>query len=250
MGVGHGRDRSAHGVRARPAPGAVGHSLDAGVTYSVVVGQGGAGPCPFGVRRQQRVGRLSGTSVLPPSQDKTHEPTDSREHLFPLRSCCRSRVSLRVLAEQACLRRSRGHALPHLRRVERQATTSRKDTPELQRCLGALLPAGLHNSPIRPSAVRRPANARVAAVAADHDPPAGNPGYQPPRSLNSYSDFSAGAFWIADGGQGGARSVAARSVAARPLTAGGPHPPVGRLAQVGDGPLGLAEAIDRSGSLV
>jgi hypothetical protein len=129
---------------------------------------------------------LSGTSVLPPSQDKTHEPTDSREHLFPQRSCCRSRVSLRVLAEQACLRRSRGHALPHLRRVERQATTRRKDTPELQRCLGALLPAGLHNSHIRPSAVRRPANARVAAVAAGRDPPAGNPGYQPPRILNSY----------------------------------------------------------------
>jgi hypothetical protein len=130
MGVGHGRNRSAHGVRAGPAPGAVGHSLDAGVTYSVVVSQGGAGPCPFGVRQQQRVGRLSGTSVLPPSQDKAHEPTDSREHLFPRRSCCRSRVSLRVLAEQACLRRSRGHALPHLRRVERQATTRRKDTPE------------------------------------------------------------------------------------------------------------------------
>ena len=40
---------------------------------------------------------------------QAHEPTDSREHLFPRRSCCRSRVSLRVLAEQACLRRSRGY---------------------------------------------------------------------------------------------------------------------------------------------
>lgn len=115
-----------HEIRSRR----VRRGLDAGVTYLVVVGQGGAGPCPFGVRRQQRVGRLSGTTVPPPSQDKPHEPTDPREHLFPRRSCCRSRVSLRVLAEQACLRRSRGRALPHLRRVERQATTRRKDTPE------------------------------------------------------------------------------------------------------------------------
>jgi hypothetical protein len=39
-------------------------------------------PGPFGVRRQQRVGRVPGTT-LSPSQDKTHQPTDPREHLFP-----------------------------------------------------------------------------------------------------------------------------------------------------------------------
>jgi hypothetical protein len=174
-------------VRARPAPGAVGHSLDAGVTYSVVVGQGGAGPCPLGVRRQERVGRLSGTSVLPPSQDKRTSPpirvsicspgghvADQGSHGESWRSkpACGAVVGTRVAP---------------LRRVERRATTRRKDTPELQRLLGRLasrrseqlaLPAG-RGSPT-------PANARVAAVAAGHDPPAGNPGYQPPRILNRY----------------------------------------------------------------
>lgn len=84
--------------------------LDAGVTYPVVVGEGGTRPGPFGVRRQERVGRLSGTTVPPPSQDKTHEPTDPREHLFPRRSSCGLRVSLRVLTEQAYLRRVKGRA--------------------------------------------------------------------------------------------------------------------------------------------
>ena len=57
-------------------------------------------------------------------------------------------------------------------------------------CLGALLPAALHNWHIRASAVSWPANARVAAVAAGHDPPPGNPGYQPPRILNSYDRWT------------------------------------------------------------
>ena len=59
-----------HGVRGR----LVRRVLDARVTYSVVVGKGGACPCPFGVRRQEGVGRLSATTMPPPRQDKTHEP--------------------------------------------------------------------------------------------------------------------------------------------------------------------------------
>ncbi len=59
-----------HGVRGR----LVRRVLDARVTYSVVVGKGGARPCPFGVRRQERVGRSSATTMPPPRQDKTHEP--------------------------------------------------------------------------------------------------------------------------------------------------------------------------------
>jgi 4a-hydroxytetrahydrobiopterin dehydratase len=49
----------------------------------VVVGEGGACWRPFGVRRQEGVGRLSGTTVPPPRHDQTYEPTDPREHLFP-----------------------------------------------------------------------------------------------------------------------------------------------------------------------
>lgn len=59
-----------HGVRGR----LVRRVLDARVTYSVVVGKGGARPCPFGVRRQERNGRSSATTMPPPRQDKTHEP--------------------------------------------------------------------------------------------------------------------------------------------------------------------------------
>ena len=71
--------------------------LEAGVAYLVVVGEDGACRCPFGVRRQQRVGRLSGTTALPPSHDKTHQLTNPREHLFPrLAGCGGFSVSLRV----------------------------------------------------------------------------------------------------------------------------------------------------------
>jgi hypothetical protein len=62
--------------------------LDAGVTYLVVVGEDGACRCPFGVRHQQRVGRLSGATALPPSPDKMHQFTNPREHLFPQLAGC------------------------------------------------------------------------------------------------------------------------------------------------------------------
>jgi hypothetical protein len=61
--------------------------LEAGIAYLVVVGEDGACRCPFGVRRQQRVGRLSGTTALLPSQDKTHQLTNPREHLSPRLGC-------------------------------------------------------------------------------------------------------------------------------------------------------------------
>jgi hypothetical protein len=61
--------------------------LEAGVAYLVVVGEDGACRCPFGIRRQQRVGRLSGTTTLPPRQDKTHQLPNPREHLFPRLGC-------------------------------------------------------------------------------------------------------------------------------------------------------------------
>ncbi len=57
--------------------------LEAGVAYLVVVGEDGACQCPFLVRRQERVGRLAGTTGLPPSRDKTHQLPNPREHLFP-----------------------------------------------------------------------------------------------------------------------------------------------------------------------
>ena len=57
--------------------------LDAGVAYLVVVGEGGSCRCPFGVRRQEGVGRLLDTTALPPSHDKTHQLTSPHEHLFP-----------------------------------------------------------------------------------------------------------------------------------------------------------------------
>jgi hypothetical protein len=56
----------------------------AGVAYLVVVGEPGACRCPFEVRRQKGVGRLSGTTALPPSHDKTHQLANPREHLFPV----------------------------------------------------------------------------------------------------------------------------------------------------------------------
>jgi hypothetical protein len=46
--------------------------LEAGiayVAYLVVGGENGACRCPFRVRRQQRVGRLLGTTALPPRHD-------------------------------------------------------------------------------------------------------------------------------------------------------------------------------------
>jgi hypothetical protein len=43
--------------------------LEEGVAYLVVGGENGACRCPFRVRRQQRVGRLSGTTALPPRHD-------------------------------------------------------------------------------------------------------------------------------------------------------------------------------------
>jgi hypothetical protein len=70
--------------------------LEAGVAHLVVVGEGGACRCPFGVRRQQRVGRLSGTTALPPSHDTTHPLTNPRGHLFPRLACYGARVSSRV----------------------------------------------------------------------------------------------------------------------------------------------------------
>jgi hypothetical protein len=76
--------------------------LEAGVAYMVVVGEDGACRCPFGVRRQQRVGRLSGTTALPPSHDKTHQLTNPHEHLFPgLAGCGGFSVSLRVWRSKA-----------------------------------------------------------------------------------------------------------------------------------------------------
>jgi hypothetical protein len=75
--------------------------LEAGVAYLVVVGEDGACRCPFGVRRQQRVGRLSGTTALPPSHDKTHQLTNPREHLFPRLACYGARVSPRVWRSKA-----------------------------------------------------------------------------------------------------------------------------------------------------
>jgi hypothetical protein len=57
--------------------------LDAGVADLVEIGEGGACWRPFGVRRQEGVGRLSGTTAPPPRHDQTYEPTDPREHLFP-----------------------------------------------------------------------------------------------------------------------------------------------------------------------
>jgi hypothetical protein len=56
--------------------------LEAGVADLVVIGEDGAGRCPFGIQPQQGVGRLS-TAVLPPSPDKTSELTNAREHLYP-----------------------------------------------------------------------------------------------------------------------------------------------------------------------
>jgi hypothetical protein len=70
--------------------------LEAGIAYLVVVGEDGACRCPFGVRRQQRVGRLSGTTPLLPSQDKTHQLASPREHLFPRLGMYGARVSPRV----------------------------------------------------------------------------------------------------------------------------------------------------------
>jgi hypothetical protein len=55
--------------------------LEAGIAYLVVVGEGGACRCPFGVRHQQRVSRLSGTTA--PRHDKMHQLTNPCEHLFP-----------------------------------------------------------------------------------------------------------------------------------------------------------------------
>ena len=63
--------------------------LEAGVAYLVVVGEDGACRCPFGVRRQKRVGRLAGSAELPPSHDKTHQLTNPHEHLFPTLAGCR-----------------------------------------------------------------------------------------------------------------------------------------------------------------
>jgi hypothetical protein len=54
--------------------------LEAGVAYLVVVGEGGVCRCPFGVRHQERVGRLSGTTA--PRHDKLHQLTNPCEHLF------------------------------------------------------------------------------------------------------------------------------------------------------------------------
>jgi hypothetical protein len=75
--------------------------LEAGVAYLVVVGEGGACRCPFGVWRQKGVGRLSGTTALPPSHDKTHQLTSPREHLFPRLACSGVRVSLGVWRSKA-----------------------------------------------------------------------------------------------------------------------------------------------------
>jgi hypothetical protein len=57
--------------------------LVAGVAYLVVVGEGGAGRCPFGVRCQQEVGRLSATTAPPPSHHTTRQLANTREHLSP-----------------------------------------------------------------------------------------------------------------------------------------------------------------------
>jgi hypothetical protein len=79
--------------------------LEAGVAYLVVVGEDGACRCPFGVRRQKRIGRLSGTTALPPRHDKTHQPPNPREHLFHrlglLRGCYVCQVASGVLALEA-----------------------------------------------------------------------------------------------------------------------------------------------------
>jgi hypothetical protein len=80
--------------------------LEAGVAYLVVVGEDGACRCPFGVRRQERVGRLAGTTELPPRHDKTHQLANPREHLFPQLARFGARVSLRVWQNKATDRRT------------------------------------------------------------------------------------------------------------------------------------------------
>jgi hypothetical protein len=75
--------------------------LEARVAHLVVVGEDRACRCPFGVRHQQRVGRLSGTTALPPSHDKTHQPTNPREHLFPRLAWYGASVSPRIWRSKA-----------------------------------------------------------------------------------------------------------------------------------------------------
>src|SRR4029450_1351291 len=112
--------------------------LEAGVAYLVVVGEGGACRCPFGVRRQKRVGRLAGTTGLPPSHDKTHQVTHPREHLFPRLARFGARVSLRVWQNKATDRRrppavvaTEGVRLPQGRALASEgALTSRQRSEE------------------------------------------------------------------------------------------------------------------------
>jgi hypothetical protein len=82
--------------------------LVAGVSYLDVVGEGGACPCPFEVRRQKEVGRLSGTTAPPPSHHTTHQLANTREHLYPRLACCRGQILTASLAEQGYLRLQTG----------------------------------------------------------------------------------------------------------------------------------------------
>jgi hypothetical protein len=108
--------------------------LEAGVAYMVVVGEDGACRCPFGVRRQERVGRLAGTAELPPRHDKTHQLANPREHLFPQLARFGARVSLRVWQNKATDRRTppavvatEGVRLPQSRALApEEALTSRQ----------------------------------------------------------------------------------------------------------------------------
>jgi hypothetical protein len=82
--------------------------LEAGVAYLVVVGEDGACRCPFEVRRQQRVGHLSGTTALPPSHDETRQLPNPREHLFPRLAGCGVHCLTASLAERGYLRLQTG----------------------------------------------------------------------------------------------------------------------------------------------
>jgi len=82
--------------------------LQAGVAYLVVIGEDGVCRCPFGVRRQQGVSRLSATTALPPRHDKTHQLTNPREHLFPRLGLFRGQRLTASLAEQGYLRLQTG----------------------------------------------------------------------------------------------------------------------------------------------
>ena len=75
--------------------------LEAGVAYLVVIGEDGACRCPFGVRHQERVSRLAGTTG--PRHDKTHQLTNPRDHLVPRLGLLRGQRLTASLAEQGYL---------------------------------------------------------------------------------------------------------------------------------------------------